>query len=210
MSHFYLGLDLGQRADYSALAILHFNPGRATPRHPVTFGPTTTPQLRLVALQRLALGSPYTEVASWLRRRLAHPDLLHRATVAVDASGPGLPFLDFLTTSPLPANLLRVCITAAGDPHCSRGLLHVSRTHLLTNLALLLRNRSLAISHHLPEAPALLAELAAVRAHTFRSSSHDDLVIALALAAFQPARVHRAELLHQPPSPTLAPLPSVC
>ena len=116
--------------------------------------------------------------------------------LSIDATGVGAPFLDFLRANGVRRNLLPVSMTAGDTITVHNGTHHIPKRDLLTNLQLLLQNRELKISTHLPHAPLLREELVnlrrrtAMRGETYepdRASQHDDLFIALALAAWRKA-----------------------
>ncbi|MBI3208599.1 MAG: hypothetical protein HYZ37_06830 [Candidatus Solibacter usitatus] len=186
LTHSFLGLDLGQRSDYSALSILEFHPHPSPQRHPATYEFLTNPKLHILSLTRFPLGTPYPKIAQAVRDHIQP-----QSTLVVDATGPGLPFLDFLTTTPLPANLIRILITSSGTPHYTNGHHYVSRRALLLNLAVLAQNRRLSISPTLTHTKTLLDELSAIRHDGSSTAPHDDFAIATSLAAWQAAKRFR-------------------
>jgi hypothetical protein len=198
--HRYVGLDLGQRADHSALALLELNTPPNPQRDPYSLQLIRPVRLHLRHLERFALHQPYPTIARYVHNFLRQSNL--RAcplTLIVDASGPGLPFLDFFTATatPMPASLIKIMITASGAPHYSAGYDHVSRHHLLSNLATLIQNGALRIAPNLKEAPALIKELTNLQQSTRSTTAHDDLAMATALAAWQAAQAHRPHLFNQ-------------
>ena len=110
--HYYIGLDLGQRANHSAISVLDLAEHTGAVRNPVTGEIPVTHTLRVRALDRIPLGTPYPDVITQLRARINHHEIRGHATLIVDAGGPGLPFLDFLSAYPLNANLIKLLITA--------------------------------------------------------------------------------------------------
>src|SRR4051794_27813390 len=87
-SHFYAGLDLGQRTDPAAISILEFRQLPTGRRDPLTFQHLFQPRLCLRLLRRLPLGTSYTVIGDVVRSILGHPDLASRTTLVVDATGP--------------------------------------------------------------------------------------------------------------------------
>ena len=79
---FYMGLDLGQRRDHSAIAVVERleNSGRL--------------QLRL--LERVPLGTAYPAVVERVRTIAACQEVRGQFRVAVDATGVGAPVVDLL------------------------------------------------------------------------------------------------------------------
>ncbi len=128
-----------------------------------------------------------------------------RSTLVLDATGAGLPLYDFMrdARTPLPAYILPVSITS-GAAITESETCNVPRNILLTTLETLLRSGALQMSGSLPLVPELCRELAHLRLissptgrqslQPARSSQHDDLVFALALAAFANSRLRLPSL----------------
>jgi len=142
----YIGLDLGQRADHSALTVLY---------------------LRQIPTGRRNYVTGELEV-------LQHFEVHRKATLIVDAGGPGLPFIDFLNNHPLDAHLVKLNITGSGAPRYNNGIYQVTRAQLLTNL--------------------LLTEPRGLRSGFKSEADHDDLVMSLALAAWEANKSWHARL----------------
>ncbi len=189
-TRYYIGLDLGQRSDPSAIAILQFDP-RAGGLDRATYLPQIRPVLRIRHLERIALGTSYPAIAAKVRATLRHPEFISRPTLVVDATGPGLPFLDFFTANPVDANLIKLVITSGGSPSDSSGFHYVSRMMLLNNLAILFQTRGIAINPDLPESRTAIEEITALDITGHSNAPHDDLAIAISLAAWQANKVHR-------------------
>ena len=188
----YAGLDLGQRQDHSALALLEVCVPPTGPRDPYTGGFHRPTRYHLRHLERFPLGLTYPALAGHVRAFLNQPLLRNcPLTLIVDATGPGLPFLDFFATTNIPASLIKLIITASGAPHYSEGYYHVSRQHLLANLASVLQNGSLKLAPKLPQLQNLNHELLHLQSNAKSTSKHDDLALAVALAAWQARKNHR-------------------
>src|ERR1035441_9262624 len=71
---YFAGLDLGQSQDYTALGVIERREGSA---------------LRLRYLERMPLGTPYTEVVERVRRAMRSRSLAGERHLAVDATGLG-------------------------------------------------------------------------------------------------------------------------
>ncbi|HTU19012.1 MAG TPA: hypothetical protein VMG10_13205 [Gemmataceae bacterium] len=96
---YILGLDLGQRRDYSALAIVE----RRWQPHPDDAGKPMS-HFAIRHLQRWPLGTSYTVVAADLAALLRQPPL-DRPVLVVDQTGVGQGVVDFMATRPLSATL---------------------------------------------------------------------------------------------------------
>jgi hypothetical protein len=206
--HVYLGLDLGQRQDPAAIAILQRTIEPTGPFNRATWEFEREPHFRLCHTERLALGTPYIRIVSRIRsllEKLSDPlPGIHSCagtaplrTLVVDASGVGRPVVELIRKAgigwvPALANpgrvaIVPVTITASGAPRCeASGEEFVSRRDLITNLRILLEKRLLRISARIHDREALLKEF--VQLQDRSGSNHDDLVMATALACWRATR----------------------
>jgi len=177
MSRFVLGLDLGMRRDYTALAAceLHRSPGG---RDPVTYQTVYRQAAALRGLERMKLGVGYLAVPEWVGGLLRRWNISGAALV-VDATGVGAPVVELLRREHLPCSIVPVTITASGPAHADSTGWKVSRTELLTRLGTALESQRIQIAAGLREAAALREEMLALRP---RATTHDDLTLAFALA----------------------------
>ncbi len=187
-----IGLDLGKRRDHAALAILE----RIDHRSPYTG--TTLETLDLVHLERIPLGTPYTTIAAAVQKLVNNPHLQGQCALAVDATGVGGPVVDMLRRGQLGCELSAVTITA-GDHESTNGYEYtVPKQDLLAGIQVHLELGQLRIAKQLKDCGSLVRELMDVRMTT-RSTGrvrigadgcgeHDDLVIAVALAAWRARR----------------------
>ncbi|GIU78600.1 MAG: hypothetical protein KatS3mg005_1838 [Bryobacteraceae bacterium] len=196
--HLFFGLDLGRRHDPSALVLLERLALPTGRTDPITFQPESRLVFRLRLAHRFPLGMPYLELLRRLPRLIAPPHPAPwpvlpghpanpRKTLAVDASGVGAPLVELLRRLPLDAHIIPITITSghhpAPDPH---GGQLVPRRDLLSRLRILFESGLLRIPRSLPSRGAILEELS--RLSDEPSSKHDDLALALALAAWPAAR----------------------
>jgi hypothetical protein len=202
---YFLGLDLGQAADYSALAILEAQQG----------GRDDTYNCR--HLQRWPLRTPYPEIVADVARMARSPELSGTRPIflAVDATGVGAPVVDLfraefgderkiklqvipLDNRPMPklSPDVKVCpvqITGGDQVTRERGLTRVPKRDLVSVAQVALQTQRLKIAPALAEAQTLTQELLNFKvkisletAHdsygAWREGQHDDLVLAVALA----------------------------
>lgn len=181
---FVAGLDLGQAADYTALAILELvGQGEQAAAYHCRH------------LQRYPLGTLYPDIATNVRALLGSPALRGRCPVVVDAGGVGRAIVDLLMQAaavPCIAVTIHGGDTVTGDPPYWR----VPKRDLVGTLQVLLQTERLKFAADLPEAPTLVKELLAYQvkispltahdSYNAREGAHDDLVLALALAAWWP------------------------
>jgi phage FluMu gp28-like protein len=182
---FYIGLDLGQKHDFSTMAILEKRPGPAC-------------GYRLRHLERFNLNTAYPVVAQRAQVLVAMTARHGRTQLVMDLTGVGAPVFDLLQA----AGVRPVAITITGGRSVSGTLehLHVPKRILIGTLAVLFGAGRLKIGERIPHAAELAKELqnfhVKINPRTRQESygakggrKHDDLVLALALAAFYAERV---------------------
>jgi hypothetical protein len=182
---YFLGLDLGQRMDRSAVALVR--PTEITDGVDwARFEARRFPRYDVEYLARLRAGASYASVVETVRELTRRPELNGRCTVVVDATGVGMPVVEMLRATDLKATVLPVMITGGATAHRSQGVWFVPRRDLMVNLRGVLERKELRIAAGSREGGHLIEELANIRwdarAH---SSVHDDLAFALALACWR-------------------------
>ncbi len=185
---FYLGLDLGQRRDHSAIAVLErWDAGRA-------YLGVAMRCLELRYVERIPLGTPYTGVVERVRRLVQDPQLLGQVAVAVDATGVGAPVVELR----LGCEVMAVSITGGERENQQGAVWNVPKRDLIAGVQVLLERGELKISRRLEGSWALVKELldmrmtstglGRVRLGADGGGEHDDLVIALALGCWRVQR----------------------
>jgi hypothetical protein len=183
---YFLGLDLGQTRDFTALAVLE--------RQPPTDAGTVVepPEYALRHLHRFPLGTPYTEIVPAVAA-LVRSGPMAESPVVVDQTGVGRAVVDMLRQSAgwvVPVTITGGhAVTGAED-----GSFHVPKKELVTCLQVSMQSRRLRIARTLHEAAVLVRELQQFQVkittaanETFgvwREGQHDDLVLAVALACW--------------------------
>jgi hypothetical protein len=173
---FVVGVDLGQTADYTAITILE---ERERGSYDVRY------------LERLR-NTPYPAIV----RRLDHlvKRLPEKPSMAVDATGVGRPVIDMIKDAHLPATMYPITLTG-GDAVVRDGMeRRVPKRDVASTIAVLLQTGRLRISRRLKESDTLLRELLNFRVkisfsghdtyEAWREQEHDDLVLAVGLAAW--------------------------
>jgi hypothetical protein len=186
---YYLGLDLGQKRDFSALVILERR------------GEGKTALFHARHIQRYALGTSYPaivlDVADKLTRLPASNNL---PTLALDETGVGVAVTDLFRAAKLKARLKPICITG-GDRVTREGdTWRVPKRELVSVTQVALQTDRLKIAAALPEAATLVRELESFQvkitdaAHdvygSWREGQHDDLVLAVAMALWEGTRIN--------------------
>jgi hypothetical protein len=186
---FYVGLDLGQRRDHSALAVVE------SVEQWRPYGAPDVSAVLVRHLERLPLGLQYAQVVERTREVMECRELAGQCELVVDATGVGRPVVEMLRAEGLARYLTAVTITGGAKESGSGPELNVPKQDLMAALQLLLEKGIVRIARDLPAAGALVEELADMR-RTFRASGserlgadgsgeHDDLAIAVALACWK-------------------------
>jgi hypothetical protein len=200
---FYVGLDLGQAADYTALAVVH-SVHRRTPDGQMA------KDLHLRHLERYPLRTPYPEivesVAALVRdEKLSPTEYDHTRgryssrppALVVDNTGVGVAVTDLLKGKGL--RFTPVTITGGDTAHRVKRNWRVPKRDLVAALEVPFHTGGLKVAEGLKLWPTLKEELLNFRrkinlktAHDsyehWRESDHDDLVLATALACWQATR----------------------
>jgi hypothetical protein len=183
------GLDLGPPQGFTALAVLEQTEA-ADPHDPER----TLRHYAVRHLQRRPPATPYPEVCHRVAGLFTAPPLAG-SFLAVDYTGVGRPILDMLRRVRVQARICPVMVTAGHKAAADqRGGWCVLRRELAATLQVLLQSRRLRVSPALSESATLVRELAAFNwkaataaeeeLNTWREGAHDDLVLAVAVAAW--------------------------
>jgi hypothetical protein len=182
---FFVGLDLGQKQDFSAVAV-------------VERGAPALPCLRVRHLERMPLGTPYGSVVRRVSEIMQHPALVMRGRLVVDATGVGAPVVEMLRAVRPPCRVTAVTITGGEQAHGRGEEWHVPKKDLMAGLEILLEEGQLRIPRKLREAAALVRELTDIRLNPKPGGrvgigadgygEHDDLALAVALACWRARR----------------------
>lgn len=206
---YYLGLDLGQAADYSALAMLEvpiwnaiagdWTSYTALPHevkadysweHWQDHAPTKPP-LFLRTLHRYPLRTPYPAIVGDVIRRLGGPDVYRRdAVLVVDGTGVGAAVVDMFRHGRVPCFMDDIIITGGTKAKGS----HVPKRDLIGAVQVLLQSDRLKVAGRSEHTETWKKEMQSYRIRVTdagndtydarRDSDHDDLVLAVALACW--------------------------
>jgi hypothetical protein len=208
-TRYITGLDLGQAQDFTALAVLERTEPPSAPDGTRSYmGPVVTvsagPKPRPPAakpgrryavrhLERFGLGTSYPAVCDRIVQLFAEPPLAY-STLAVDQTGVGRAVVDMIRQARPKATIRPITITAGIAVVPAGAGWHVPKKELVSSLQVLLQSRRLQVARSLPSAVVLVKELEAFRvkitasAHetfeSWRERAHDDLVLAVAMAAW--------------------------
>lgn len=193
---YFAGLDVGQLADPTALAIVERS---------LRLGPQgITPWFDVRHLERVPLRTPYPQMVEGVRERLEV--LKEHCVLLIDATGVGRGIVDLFrqawtvwdatTQQPviLPQKPRIVSVTLTGGTETRHPVWHewhVPKREVITPLLLALQRQRIRIAASLPDAQTLLAEARNFQyrikqSHdeygAWREGTHDDLVLATAMA----------------------------
>ncbi len=193
MSEFLIGLDLGKRRDYTAAAVLRKSYEEREPLSGTDY-PQVVSTYKVGQLSR-TIQTSYEEVADKTADLVRRPELAS-PTLVVDETGVGVAVTDMLRSRGL--TFAAVSITAGTksrqDP--DTGTWYVPKRDLVSTVDILLQSRRLTVVESLAEAETLTRELQGFQykltaaghdtygAPDWREGSHDDLVLAVALACW--------------------------
>lgn len=181
MTAFYVGLDLGQSSDPSALVIAEKR--SACP-----------PSYDVRHAQRWPLDTSYVDVVADVGALTRDPSLVGGCSLVADATGVGAPVLDQFRRAGLkPAGVtITAGTTVTVEPNGRDA--RVPKRDLIATVAVLLEGRRLRIAGSLPLAGLLVRELGTFRRRvspagnelyaSWRENEHDDLVLALAVGVW--------------------------
>jgi hypothetical protein len=182
-AEYFIGLDLGQTQDFTAMAVLE---RRAVD---VAGG---KPEYALRHLQRFPLGTAYTAIVPAVAV-LRSKEPLRQAPLVVDQTGVGRAVVDMLRQTA--SSVIAVTITGGHTvTRAEDGSYHVPKKELITALQVVMQARRLQIARSLPDASLLVRELQQFQVKitaaaneifgVWRNGQHDDLVLAVALACW--------------------------
>lgn len=207
MSEYFVGLDIGQAQDYTALCVVEVPSGqridlgtinpRRRRRYEKAIPKQVEPQIKYSVrhLQRFPLRTPYPKIVADVGNIVKR---LYNATLVIDQTGVGRPIYDMFRKE----NIRLIGITIhGGDLESWEGQsFRVPKRDLVGALTLAFQNGELKIAESLPEAQTLVNELLNFKvrinlktAHdsyeAWREGVHDDLVLSLAVAVWYAARM---------------------
>lgn len=210
---FWLGMDVGQAADYSAVTIVEVI---FTQQGKYEDGsPKFQRNLHCRHVQRLPLKMTYPEQVSQIFKMMQSAPLKDQCRMVVDATGVGRPVIDLIREQklfPIP-----VTITAGLEENMdpNTGYWSVPKRVLISNLQVLLGNGLLLFADGLGMKTLLINEITNFKIkittkgndtyEAWREGDHDDLVLSLALTCWAANRFSSPPQKHQEDNPWLRP-----
>lgn len=186
----FIGLDLGQAKDFSALAVIECI------RTVTSGGKDEITALNCIHLQRWQLRTSYPAIVADVVKMVNNLDPFFyptaKTTLCVDATGVGAPVIDLFKREQIHAQLKPIQIVGGANVSEEFGMTRTPKRDLVSAVQIGLQNRTLKIASGLPEAETLSRELQNFTVKitdsandvygAWREGTHDDLVLAVALA----------------------------
>ncbi len=189
---YFLGVSLGQMHEFTALAILE-----ATWHREPAGSDNVVARYAIRHLERFALGTPYPDLVDRLKT-ICHDKTLAWSDLVIDRTGVGKPVVKLFKESDIRAEMHSVVVTTGHESTFDSGTWMVPKLELVGTLQVLLQSRRLKLATTLPEAGTLVQELTTFRAKPapasndpyldWREGPQDDLVLAVAIAAWRAER----------------------
>jgi hypothetical protein len=180
---FFVGLDLGQAADYTAINVQEQKWNFTKKRY----------EYELRYLDRVR-GMPYTEVVAKVSKMVQSDKLraIEPARLILDKTGVGAPVADMFKVGPI--RPIEITITSGQRPSIVSGGYHVPKRDLVFALLSVFQSDRFKIAQGLPLAKPLMNELTnfKIKINTnghdsyaaWRETEHDDLVLSAAMATW--------------------------
>jgi hypothetical protein len=188
MPNFFVGLDLGQVSEPSAVAIVE---KRRTP------GKDEINCFSVRHLERFPAGTPFPSIASTLAT-MFRSEKLNGGTLIVDITAAGQPVLRLLKRAEIKAQIVPVYLTSGHKSTFESGCWLVPKIELISTIQVLLQERRLKVAESLPDSNTLVRELTNFRMKValasadqlpaWREGAFDDLVFAVGMATWQVER----------------------
>jgi hypothetical protein len=189
---YFIGLDLGQAQDPSALAIIEVDRDRQDRQDLLT----------LSYLHRWPLGTRYPEIVAEVVELVSMEPIFYPQLV-VDGTGVGAAIVDLFCQANMKAQLSSVLITAGHHEAYENGTWRVSKVQLVSKMQAVFQTNRLRMPPDLPQSDILEEELMNFRVkvtaagnetfEAWRERDHDDLVLAVALAVWAAERHPRGD-----------------
>ncbi len=199
MVRYFLGVDLGQAADFTALAAVERveAPGEWDA---ATYARLPKIEMHVRYLERTALGTPYPEIVERVAEVARSHKLAGQSQIVVDATGVGRPVVDLLKMAAPECWIVPAVITGGERESLEGGYWRVPKRDLVVGLQVLFQSKGLRIAAGLQIATTLGDELAEMKVKVtgagreqygvWRQGKHDDLVLAVALACWGARRMY--------------------
>ena len=186
-SELVVGLDIGQRRDFSAITVLEAIEETDGTRDPVTYQFRRRKAIQLRHAERVRIGTPFAGVVDRVAEIVSDPRL-QGCTLVADATGVGAPVVEMLRNARLPCRLIAAQITGGADEGSDGHYYRVPKRDLVVGLQVLFDRWPFEMVSGASAVDALVQELLDFKATRGGGGGlkyggvRDDLTMALALA----------------------------
>jgi hypothetical protein len=137
----FIGIDLGQRRDHTAFAVVERVLESVPPDEARRYGVDQRWTFIVRTLERLPLGTKYPDVVKRIRQYTQLPFIEDGCTLVVDGTGVGAPVVDLIRLERMGRSLSPILITSGDGPgsNYSGGYECVPRSLLLTAVEVLIQ-----------------------------------------------------------------------
>ena len=184
---YIMGVDLGQTADFTAVAVLDVVGPVDLAGKPII----GEYDYQCVYLERYPLGMPYTEMVRKIRDLLFTPELAGRCVLVVDATGVGAPVIDLLYEAGLQPISIVIHGGKALNHEEGSNVYYVPKRDIIDVVKILIEQKRLGFAQVLPDTVTLAKEMieyqvkidpqTAHDSYNARQGAHDDYILAVAL-----------------------------
>jgi hypothetical protein len=191
-SVFYCGLDLGQPKDYTAWSVIERRPGIPALYH-------------IRSLKRFELGTSYPSIVKQVRGAVDNPAIKPNLLL-IDNTGVRRAISDLFRQEGL--HFYPITITGGDKAYRDGRSINIPKRDLVSTIQVLLQTKRLKIPAALPEAQVLLEEMTNFQVKisqtghdsygAWREGTHDDLLLAVALACLAAEKRELPKGLHWP------------
>lgn len=197
---FYIGLDLGKKRDYSAIAVVEQCVWTTGEKDPITFAPKLQRHTVLRHIEQVKLKTKYKDVVARVKEMLLSEALRNEGVVfAFDATGVGEAVFEMVegmmrevwAQRQAWVNLAAVTITSSGKTHWKQYEAYVPKNTLMDEVLVRVERQELVMDAARPWVKELMREMQNMQqirgengTRWVSAGQHDDLVMALALAVW--------------------------
>jgi len=188
-----LGVDIGRRLDHAAIAVVEERRVKSG-WDAAAWRDLFEIQTAVRHVERLPLGTSFTSVVNRIKTVTEALREAPPMAVVMDATGVGDAVVEMVARAEIGCRLVPVTITSGGEVTESDGWWNVPKRELVVNLQVMLEQRKLRVAGGMAEAATLVREMREMRVKITASGreqyaargkgEHDDLVMAVALAAW--------------------------
>lgn len=209
---YYLGVDFGSQQDYTALALVKRNDVVKASQNAAGMitQESVKSEYQLLFLERMELGTPYTQIVAHLKSIIMDEELRGRVTVVADATGVGLPVIQMMRESAI-SPLIAISVHGGNSINEKQGGYSVPKRDLVSSLLVVVQSRRLRVAGGIAHRQQLVHEMQSFKmkqtAHNndtyeaLMEKDHDDLVNALAYAVWYPERTMGSGATSLSPTP---------